>query len=471
MASPYSSVDITGYNSNPPADDGSQTEANRVKWATVKAKLNDPVKVRTDDMDAALIAAFDKIDSGITATAVNYTVLSSDQGKLVRATASGITITTPDATDVGSPFVFEVLNSSSGDITLDGSGSQTVDGAAAITLPAGCGLRVRTDGTNWYTSGQNFQRTQITPQGYLTLIAEATNALSPILASDVSAATSVYYRPFVGNLIPIPDGTNFSVFEFAELTLTLNSNHVASSIYDCFVWNDSGTIRLGTGPVWTTVTAGSGARGSGAGTTELQKLKGLYVNKNAITLRNGGTTYSVSAKCATYVGSIYIDGTNGQVTCHKSYGQNRKWGVWNTFNRRPISLKAGATGASWTYSSATVRQSNADTGNKLTTFSGLAEEITEITFEQTCGNQTVASGRTRIGIGLNSTTTISGTSGDARIAQTATATEVSSTAQYNLEPTIGINNLNCLEAAPTGSPAMDFNSTEQYMLLKANFMG
>jgi putative ABC transport system permease protein len=35
-----------------------------------------------------------------------------------------------------------------------------------------------------------------------------------------------------------------------------------------------------------------------------------------------------------------MDGTNGQVTCHRSFGQSRKWGLWNAYNRRPLYLKA-----------------------------------------------------------------------------------------------------------------------------------
>lgn len=158
MADPYSSVSISGYNTNPPADDGSQTEANRVKWATIKTKLNDPVKTRTDDMDAEIASAFGKVigGGGVTSTAISYSVLSTDQGKLVRATNSGVTITTPDATDVDAPFVFAVLNNSSGNITLDGNGSQTIDGSADVTITSGAGLIVFTDGTNWFTTGKNF---------------------------------------------------------------------------------------------------------------------------------------------------------------------------------------------------------------------------------------------------------------------------------------------------------------------------
>ena len=60
MANPYTSVSISGYNSNPPADDGENTDANTIKWATHKTKLADPIKDRTDTMDTNITAAFDK---------------------------------------------------------------------------------------------------------------------------------------------------------------------------------------------------------------------------------------------------------------------------------------------------------------------------------------------------------------------------------------------------------------------------
>jgi hypothetical protein len=76
----------------------------------------------------------------------------------------------------------------------------------------------------------------------------------------------------------------------------------------------------------------------------------------------------VAGNYATYLGSIFMDGTNGQISCHNTYGQSRKWGVWNAYNRDPITLLMGDSTASWTYSTATIRQSNAAAGNALTTF-------------------------------------------------------------------------------------------------------
>lgn len=480
MADPYSGVSITGYNSNPPADDGSQTEANRVKWATIKTKLNDPVKTRTDDINTALIAAFAKVigGAGITSTSIGYTVLSTDQGKLVRATNGGITITTPDATDVDAPFVFCLLNDSATDITLDGSGSQTIDGDTTVTVPPNAGLTVFTDGTNWFTSGQNFQRTLVKPQGYLTVMSVAASPNGPLPTSDQNGVSSVYYRPDAGNLIPIPDGTTFAVREFTELTLSLNNpNHVAATIYDVFIFSDSGTIRIGTGPAWTTSTAGAGARGSGAASTELAILKGLFVNNVQITARNGSTTYTVAAKSGIYVGSLVMDGSAGQVTCTPGYGQNRKWGVWNAYNRRPIFIKAGDATSTWVSNNGSgVHPANASTNNNITVFSGLPDETVSVKYSSRA-NTTLNSNNEMViavGVGFNSTTVISGKSANyTHTVQTVTnavGCDVSLNAAHFLSvPWIGTNVFTALEVSTGSDVSVTLSGTESYMLLSAEY--
>lgn len=473
MANLYDQVSITGYNDNPPDDDGSQTEDNRVKWSTIKTKITDPVKDRTDDLDANIAAAFDKVDGGITSYSSNTQVQESDQGKLVRATVAGITIETPDAVAVGSPFVFDFRNASTGDVTFDGYDTQTVDGLASFTVPAGSGFRVRTDGSNWETSGRNFQRTQVKPQGYLTLLSVSSAPTSPIPTSDQSAKTTVYYRPDGGNLLPISDGTNITVREFSELSLALVSNHVANGIYDVFAFDDSGTIRIGTGPVWNTVTAGSGARGTGSGTTELDLLKGLLVNKVSATMRNGSSTYSVAAKAGIYLGTILIDGSAGQVTCHASYGQSRRWGVWNAFNQRPLRLKAGDSTSTWSYSSTTVRPSNNATSNNLTVVMGV-QDLADITFNQRW-TVSVANGvvtTPTVGIGVNSTTAFSGTTSWGSVSNGGAANMAVSgnfSAEYSDVPPLGANVFTSLESSLGGGNSL--LGTETNMLLKARWRG
>lgn len=250
------------------------------------------------------------------------------------------------------------------------------------------------------------------PQGYLTISSGV-----PIIPASVTASTNLYYTPIVGTQVPIYSGSTFVTSTFAELTLALVSNHTAGSIYDCFVINDAGTIRLVTGPAWNTATAGAGARGTGAGTTELERLNGLWVNKNDATMRYGATTLSVTARLGTYVGSIRIGSTPGQINCHRAWGQSRVWEIWNAYNRRRIILKAGDSTANWVVAGAgSVRAQNGSTANSLVTLVGLAEEQIDIQLTshgQISSNQSTSAttGFLRVGIGFDVTNAFSGKAG------------------------------------------------------------
>lgn len=316
------------------------------------------------------------------------------------------------------------------------------------------------------------------PQGRLTLV-----SATPVISSDQSAKTSVFYTPFVGNLIPIYNGTSMVPTEFAEMTLSLSASHALNSIYDVFVFSNSGVLTLVTGPAWTTVTAGSGARGTGAATTELTRVKGLWVNAVSMTARNGSTTYTVPANQGTYVGSLYIDGTAGQVSCHVSFGQSRKWGVWNAYNRKKITLQAGDSTASWNYATNTVRASNGSSSNFLTVFLGLPEETADISFTQSVSAGTTAIvtqviANWAIGIGKNSTTTMSGKKGIGGLRSTVPSgadgvLQTDSVAYYQDAPTIGINSFTSLEQTTgvSGSPTVSYLGSSTGMLLKGEWLG
>ena len=64
MAS-YTSPTLTGYNQNPPPDDGSEQASNEVTWDTIKTKLPDPIKNYAEAIDSAATTAFTTIDGQI----------------------------------------------------------------------------------------------------------------------------------------------------------------------------------------------------------------------------------------------------------------------------------------------------------------------------------------------------------------------------------------------------------------------
>lgn len=382
--------------------------------------------------------------------------LAAGNYKLRAETSTGTLIWEFDNLDTG-------LGAGAGALPISAGGTGATTAAAARTaldVPSNAELTdLASDITDIQTVVQGIVSI---PQGRLTL-----TSATPFIASDVIAGTSVYYTPYIGNLSPIWDGTQYVMRTFAELTLSLASQHTASNLYDVFLFWNSSVVEVVTGPAWSNSTAGSCSRGTGAGSTELERKNGLWTNKNEITGRNGATTYTIDAYKALYVGTIIIDGTNGQISQHVAWGQSRKPGPWNAYNRGRRILLAGDSTASWTYSTTAWRQSRATAGNTLMTLCGLPEEYINTSFTQY--SQIVNSNGSVVGIGKNSTTTPQGQI--ARNQQPTSGTqELTVTALFADAPSIGIHNFNSLEYCITGGTSTTFYGTEREMCLRAEWM-
>jgi hypothetical protein len=208
-----------------------------------------------------------------------------------------------------------------------------------------------------------------TPQGRLTLVSG-----TPVMATTMSAATTLYYTPYHGNFVPIYDGTNMNPTAFAEvLQATTDATKspaavAASKVYDVFCWIDSGTNRCTRGPAWTSDTS----RGY-----TLTMVNGILLNTTAIT--NGP-----AASRGTYVGTIrsnassqidYIFGGSA------AGGTAAFLGVWNAYNRVDVT-PAVTDQNTWTYSGATVRQADNSAGNRISFVSGLAEDGVAVSYNQ-----------------------------------------------------------------------------------------
>jgi len=95
----------------------------------------------------------------------------------------------------------------------------------------------------------------VLPQGRLTLETGV-----PVSSTDQAGKATIYYTPYVGNVVPIYNGTEFIPTAFTELnndttaSATNNAGAAAAGPYqiqDCFVWSNAGTKRLTRGPKWT----------------------------------------------------------------------------------------------------------------------------------------------------------------------------------------------------------------------------
>jgi hypothetical protein len=226
------------------------------------------------------------------------------------------------------------------------------------------------------------------PQGRLTLTSGVPN--NP---SDVAGATTVYYiSAGTGRYVPHWTGTNvlpLSIVAGLSMALDPTSGHAgyhqAARNFDIFVFDDAGVTRMGTGPSWNAgaVAGSDNARGTGAGSTDLEAFQGLLVNKNAITLRWGsaaGNTVNVPARQATYVGSIRTV-ADGQVS---DTGSLRF--VYNAYNKVMRHLQRYDPAASWVYTSNALRFANGNSDNCLRMLLGLSGEVVSASIQQTAFN-------------------------------------------------------------------------------------
>lgn len=308
-------------------------------------------------------------------------------------------------------------------------------------LPIGGG---GTGGTTVATARVNLGLLPSPPGGRITL-----TTATPITTSDVSAATTVYYTPHMHQYVPIYDGTNFMMLnvtgELSQATTDTTKSPAAvaaSSVYDLFVWSDSGTFRCTRGPAWTSSTA----RGTGAGTTELERVQGIYVNKIAIT--NGP-----AAQRGTYVGTIRS--TSGSAITDSAASRL----VWNQYNQARRPLRVVDTTDSWNYTTATVRQANGSTANQVEFVRGFNEQVVDMMVIANVRNTDVGIAFD-VGVGLDSTTTFASDQIRYRTEQqNAGLSAIGMTARYNGFPGLGFHFLTWLEASQATGTTTWFGDT------------
>ena len=167
----------------------------------------------------------------------------------------------------------------------------------------------------------------------------------PVTIADVSGATSIYYTPYIGDKIALYDGSSWNIRTFTQITISL-SGFTAIKPYDVFAYDNSGTVTIET-LIWTN---------NSTRATALAYQNGVLV-KSGVTTRR-------------YLGTVYINASGGQTedTLVKRY-------LWNYYNRVSRPLQKLETTDSWTYTTATYRQANADTANQVDTCVGVAEVL------------------------------------------------------------------------------------------------
>lgn len=236
----------------------------------------------------------------------------------------------------------------------------------------------------------------IPPQGRLTL-----TTATPVMTADAANQTTIYYTPYVGDRVPLYNGTEWENKLFTELSIAMaaSANWAANSNFDVFVYNDAGTLRLVTGAAWTNDTTRAEA---------LVRTNGIWLNNASFTGRYGASsTVSISASRATYVGTIRTTSSAGTTTWElggaAAGGDPGLLYVWNCYNRAKARVANRDSTDSWSYGTAAYRSLNNSTSNRVSFVRGLNEDV--VTALMSYGMLSPSGASIVIGFGIDSTTT------------------------------------------------------------------
>jgi hypothetical protein len=298
--------------------------------------------------------------------------------------------------------------------------------------------------TGDYTLNQIYNCTLL-PQGRLTFLTG-----TPVQNATTSGATSHFYTPYLGQQVPIYDGTRFICTDTGgELTQTAADSTKSpaavanNSCYDVFVWNDTGTIRATRGTVWTNTTTRAQA---------LARINGIYTNGTAVTNGPG-------LNRGTYVGTECSNGTatfDWIVGAAASGGTAASLNAWNQYNRVDTTTTVTDNGGTYTYATATVRQARASAGNQITFVSGNTEDAVEAIYSG-CSTSGASGGVSALmGVGLDSTSTFFVTP-VAAVTNTTTALSGAVSETVPIAPQLGRHIISANEAVNSAITA-SFNS-------------
>lgn len=208
------------------------------------------------------------------------------------------------------------------------------------------------------------------------------------------SADIVYYVPHAHDLVPVWNGTRWVAKTIppasSPLVAIANTTLLATNTnFDIFLYDNAGTLTALAGPAWSSGTS----RGTGAGTSELERKNGRWVNKVNI---SGGP----AAQRGLYVGTVRTDGSSfvNDTTAKRH--------VWNTYNRVERAMRnATETANSWgSNGTGVIRQANANAANQLNFVVGLDEDAVSAEV-QSQGGVTGLDGTAKLmaGIGLDVT--------------------------------------------------------------------
>lgn len=243
----------------------------------------------------------------------------------------------------------------------------------------------------------------------------------PAGVTSVTAGTTLYYGPYLGNSISLYRNGAWETVSFAEVSLAVPS--VATTMHDLFGYLSNGTLAL-EALAWTNDSTRA---------TALVRQNGVYCKSGDLSRRYLGSFRTVASGQTN-------DSPDSRL-------------VYNYRNKLQRLLRKAFDASSWTYASNGVwRSANASTANRIDFVVGVPSDIVYLRnlMSQRLGTANVG----HIGIALNATTG----SDACNCSGTGSATSVNSwrIAVYNQTPPAGYNYLQATEVLSGSSGTVTF---------------
>lgn len=301
MGTKYSTQTIAGYNSGAPSDDAAQTEANKVKWATHKSKLGDPIKTLAEAINTTLVTT---LNTSARAASSTQSLSATDHWKTIECTTvtAGITISLADAATMAAGYIVTVESSinSIGDVSIDlvtdtDSLNDVSNGVLAIGPGAALTFIVNTDADGYMTVGG------MGATGYPSMdfiVSQARYRMThPAYNTRASNMPAGMINPYAGSTVPTGwlacDGTAYDSVsanpEYADLYTAIGNTWGGSDGTDFKVPDLRGRTLIAdaTGTVTEDISAGSVS--VGADTLEVTSNDSKWITGMLVAFSSTGT--------------------------------------------------------------------------------------------------------------------------------------------------------------------------------------
>lgn len=314
---------------------------------------------------------FESLSLTVDAITTNYTILTTDQNKILECTITSGTITLPTVAAAAGvhtdSFRVWIKNLDATSLTVDGNGAETIQGAANLTLltDESALISLNAAGTEWdvlATYGPNLLGITATPTeintvldgatftaaegNYLDLTtgpgtAEASRALVLDASSNITAGVNSFTATTLTGTT-INQGAN-NVVDDSDIGVTVQAYSARLVDIAALTATDSNFI-VGNGTTWV-VESGATVRTSlGLGSlATASTVNNDDWSGTDLAVVNGGTGSSTAAGARTNIG---IDGTSGNIAAGdvaaNAIGSNK---IINTVDNiyKDISIAANAT--------------------------------------------------------------------------------------------------------------------------------